>query len=160
MRLVLPSSPATLLPGGWGRGKGTQVVPGPGGTKGHLKESSYANLILKNCTIQTTISTTTNIPTRKPRKTIVTEKTICYFYMLSTLGKVSWLLVGLESSFWIQNGVKLNPLHWCTLQGSTKWLSRLSEFLTEKIYPLENKFPSQKQILVRVSVKETHFCHK
>ena len=79
----------------------------------YFKESSYANLLFKNGTILTTITTTTNIPTRKTTTatshTIVAKKNhLCYLCLLSTMGKVSRLLVGLESSFWGQIGVEFN----------------------------------------------------
>ena len=43
---------------------------------------------------------------------------------------------------------------------SQKQVSFRPKFWSEGKFLLENKFPSKKQIFVRVSVKETHFCHR
>ena len=71
----------------------------------HFKESSYANLLFKNGTVLTTITTTTTTPTKKQT---TTKNHLRYCCPLSTMRKVSWLLVGLEKSFWGQIEVELN----------------------------------------------------
>ena len=52
------------------------------GTMGHLKESTYANHLIKNGTILTTMTTPTNIPIRKTTTThtVVARKTICAIF--------------------------------------------------------------------------------
>ena len=71
---------------------------------GHFKESSYANLLFKNCIILTTITITTNIPTKNLHPSQHTpsspKKHLRHFCLLSKIGKESQLLVGLESYFW------------------------------------------------------------
>ena len=80
--------------GGGGRG---------GGTKGHFKKSSYANLLCITIHTRKTKTTITH--------TIVAYKTIfSIFGLLSIMMMVYLLLVGLESSSQMEVELNLKPL--------------------------------------------------
>ena len=75
---------------GGGKGGGRR------GTMCHFKESSYANFLFKIGTILTTITTITIITKRIASKShhCRRKRPFMLFCLLSTMGKVPWLLVG------------------------------------------------------------------
>ena len=73
---------------------------------GHFREPSNAYLLFRNCTILSTISSTTSI--LKGKATTATINAKENIYVLHTEGKVFPLLEGLESSFWGQIGLEFN----------------------------------------------------
>ena len=93
---------------------------------------SYANLLFKNVTILTTITTTTNMPTRKTTtatsRTIVAEKPSPLFVPVVYNGEgISASSRAIELFLGSNWGRILFPIHWCTLQ---VWLPHQGPTLT------------------------------
>ena len=102
---------------------------------GHFRESSYAYLLFKHCTILTTINSTTSIHKGKATVATINAKKISTLFLpvtckgedISTSRRARELILG---SNW---GRIQFPIHWCTLN---VWWPHHGRTLTVRISPI------------------------